>query len=174
MIETFITQVNGFNLDKWWPVMEPGLEDMEHIFNTTPGGRPVLEIQEKIAAGIVTGWLGQEMHEGENLPRLVAGMLTTVSRDPVTSGRHLLVYALWAYQRISQEMMQYGRMAMIQHAQEKNCPQIIAYVTDPRMKHYIQRYGFFDKEATFFIADVEGLPWVEAEADLGKLIGPAT
>ena len=174
MVTPYIVQVNAFNLDRWWPVLEPALEDMDHIFNTTPGGRPLLEIQEKIVEGLITGWMGLEHHEGEETPRLVGGMLTTVSRDPVTSGKHLLIYGLWAFQRMSKEMLEKGRMTIVQHAQEQNCPQVLAYVTDERVLRYAQQMGFFDRTATFLIADVEGMPWAEGAVDLEKLIGPAT
>lgn len=137
-------------------MIRPGLENMEHHFLTNEDA--VFEIVERIARGAAQCWMGVGVEEvnGEEAPRTVYGvMLTTITEDPLTSGRFLLLYALWAYQKLTAEMLAMGRQTLTDFAKQNGCQRIVAHVEDPRMRRYVQSLGMFDKEVAYFVAEVK-------------------
>jgi hypothetical protein len=126
---------------------------MEHRFVTNEDA--VFEILERIARGAAQCWVGAMVGDDEQPPQPRGVMITTITEDPLTSGRFLLLYALWAYQKLTAEMLAMGRKTLTDFAKQNGCQRIVAHVEDPRMRRYVQSLGMFDKEVAYFVAEVE-------------------
>ena len=132
-------------------MIKPGLENMEHRFTTQEDA--VLEILERIAGGAAQCWVGAMVGDGP--PQVHGVMITAVTEDVLTSGKFLLLYALWAYKQLPRELIDSGRQTLMDFAKQNGCQRIVAHVEDPRMRRYVQALKMFDKEVAYFVSEVE-------------------
>jgi len=70
-----------------------------------------------------------------------AFVITTIWKDIGTGARNLLIYALYGYSLISEELWRDGLACLRKFARAENCHQIVAYTRVPRIVEVVRLLG---------------------------------
>jgi len=87
----------------------------------------LVRLLEKALSGEAQVWVGME----DERIKFIA--VTTFILDPVTEEKHLLIYALYGYSVLSEDLWKEGIEILVSFARDTKCRKITAYTEVPRV-----------------------------------------
>jgi len=152
---THITLVTHDNMWYWWELLRSGLANMEHHF--VDNDNPIMELAHGLYTARLYAYIASEITDGDfEHPNPMAMVVVAPVADVGTNGKVLLIYALYAFQRpIPRAVLDRGRDHIMAMAKTFHCKKIKAEVQDKDMLRYCRALGWFTKEQTQLIAEVE-------------------
>ena len=91
---------------------------------------------EKLLKGEGDAWVGLDEKD-----QIVFVCITLYIHDPCGLEKHLMVYTLYGYSLIPQNLWDETPKVLIKFARDKGCSAVVAYSDVPRVKEMCKKYG---------------------------------
>jgi len=139
------TQLLPEQVSKYWDFLSWGIaQSLPPIIKDDVEALNRLLVE--ILAGKMQCWAVAE--EG----RIKAVSVTQILRNDVTKKNSLLLYSLFGYERLGEEVWKAGYEAAVKYAKAKKCKHIVAYTQNEKV---IEMAKAFDGDSTFTFVSFE-------------------
>ncbi len=133
-----LTKLDSKQIATFWDDIKKHLEiGLLPYVDVTPEG--MLYIQESLLKDVMQAWVSYE-GDAENID-VKAIVTTTVTIDPASQSRSLIIYSLSGYDNISKELYLEGMEGLKQYALSRKCTSVVAYTSIPNVEKLAVRLG---------------------------------
>jgi len=142
-------------ITRYWENIREMLEaSAPPLVGDNPGA--VNQIMENILLGKMQCWVLYEQKGDVKAPeiRIYAMLVTQIWHEPGSFTKNLLIYALYGYSFVPEELWKSGLESLKRWAKKKKCYAIVAFTQVPRVADLVKMLGG-DTSTTFLKLEID-------------------
>lgn len=94
-----------------------------------------MQMLEQLLSDKASLWVGLD-----DKATIVATVMTSFVSDPFSLEKHLVIYSLYGYNKIPEDIWKDGVEVLSQYAKDKSCTKVVAYSNVPRVIEFCEKY----------------------------------